>query len=235
MAGSAVDTYEIEVEPAVSAVMWVGYPGERGGEAIAAAVYGKTDTFGRLSFSMYKAAYYDTGLSPLDFSMRPNKTTHNPGRTYRFYEGPLMLHPFGFGLRYAEWSIISVISSRTILTRNELRVGLATGRATPLFDVEVTARHSGVSVASLKQPSANVLMLFAAPPDTANLFQIGQPLKTLVGFERVLAKPMEAITCHMRIHPHQLSLVDEYGQHQVVDGEWKLSVEQQIAIVTVAA
>ena len=93
------------------------------------AVYGKTDVFGRLPFSMsatpsgpsatphdlpqrsaglvvlarkqkllgryrghmilstrsfvelrrYKAEYYEGGLSPLDFSMRPNASTHNPG------------------------------------------------------------------------------------------------------------------------------------------------------------
>ena len=57
--------------------MWVGYPGERGGEAIAGAVFGATDSFGKMSFSIYKQEYYSNGdgsgpLSPTDFSMRPN-------------------------------------------------------------------------------------------------------------------------------------------------------------------
>ena len=83
MSGSAVDSSEIEALPSVGAVMWVGYPGERGGEAIANAVFGKSDEFGKMSFSIYKQAYYDH-LSPLDFNMRPNATTGSEGRTYRF-------------------------------------------------------------------------------------------------------------------------------------------------------
>ena len=83
MSGSAVDSSEIEALPSVGAVMWVGYPGERGGEAIANAVFGISDEFGKMSFSIYKQAYYDH-LSPLDFNMRPNATTGSEGRTYRF-------------------------------------------------------------------------------------------------------------------------------------------------------
>jgi beta-D-xylosidase 4 len=97
MAGSAIDVSIMEALPSVGAVMWVGYPGERGGEAIANAVFGAGgDQFGKLSYSIYKQAYYDK-LSPLDFSMRPNGTD-NPGRTYRFYNGSEMLHPFGTGI-----------------------------------------------------------------------------------------------------------------------------------------
>ena len=79
MAGSAVDLSEVEALPSVGAIMWVGYPGERGGEAIANAVFGISDEFGKLSYSIYRQSYYDK-LSPLDFSMRPNGTD-NPGRT----------------------------------------------------------------------------------------------------------------------------------------------------------
>lgn len=60
----------MEALPSVGALMWVGYPGERGGEAIANAVFGVSDEFGRLSFSIYRQEYYE-GLSPLDFAMRP--------------------------------------------------------------------------------------------------------------------------------------------------------------------
>jgi hypothetical protein len=52
---------------------------QRGGEAIANAVFGASDEFGKLSYSIYTQAYYDK-ISPLDFSMRPNGTD-NPGRT----------------------------------------------------------------------------------------------------------------------------------------------------------
>jgi hypothetical protein len=71
------------------------------------------DSFGKMPFSIYKAAYYEKGLphnaiSPLDFSMRPNASSNNPGRTYRFYDGPEMLHPFGSGLQYNAWHLAKV-------------------------------------------------------------------------------------------------------------------------------
>ena len=52
MSGSAVDSSEMEALPSVGAVMWVGYPGERGGEAIANAVFRASDEFGKMSFSI---------------------------------------------------------------------------------------------------------------------------------------------------------------------------------------
>ena len=154
MGGSAVDTSEIEADSAVGAVMWVGYPGERGGEAMVrpmtfqffsllpwpcshcsrwsgmrcrrmlftarqmcsagfrsacpppppvpphdlpqrsaglVVLARKQKLLGRYRGHMilstrsfvelcrYKAEYYEGGLSPLDFSMRPNASTHNPG------------------------------------------------------------------------------------------------------------------------------------------------------------
>ena len=51
---------------------------QRGGEALASMVFGQSDSFGRLPFSMYKAEYYMHGLSPLDFSMRPNASRCAP-------------------------------------------------------------------------------------------------------------------------------------------------------------
>ena len=63
MAGSAVDIAIMEALPSVDAVMWVGYPGERGGEAIANAVFGAGgDQFGKLSYSIYKQAYLLRGI-----------------------------------------------------------------------------------------------------------------------------------------------------------------------------
>ena len=58
MSGSAVDSAEMEALPSVGAVMWVGYPGERGGEAIANAVFGASDEFGKLSYSIYRQVCY---------------------------------------------------------------------------------------------------------------------------------------------------------------------------------
>jgi hypothetical protein len=154
MSGSAVDTEEIENDPNVSALMWVGYPGERGGEAIANAVFGMKDSFGKMPFSVYKAAYYEKGmphnaLSPLDFSMRPNASSNNPGRTYRFYDGPEMLHSFGTGLQYNTWHLDTVSCAPVVTSSPAAGLGSLSGTGTgALFSTSTGASSVPGSLAS---------------------------------------------------------------------------------------
>lgn len=39
-----------------------------------------------------------------DMGFRPNTTTGNPGRTYRFFDGPV-IYPYGHGLSYTTWDV----------------------------------------------------------------------------------------------------------------------------------
>jgi beta-D-xylosidase 4 len=53
MSGSALDVSEIVNNHKVGAVLWVGYPGQSGGVAIAEAVVGVTAVSGRLPMTWY--------------------------------------------------------------------------------------------------------------------------------------------------------------------------------------
>lgn len=53
-------------------------------QAMADAVFGRVNPGGRLPYTIYSAAFTKK-CSMLDNGMRPNKTSGNPGRTYRFY------------------------------------------------------------------------------------------------------------------------------------------------------
>ena len=77
----------------VPAILLAWYPGQRGGTAVADALFGRTDPAGRLPITFYKA---DEKLPPFDdYRME--------GRTYRYFKGE-PLYPFGFGLSYTRFA-----------------------------------------------------------------------------------------------------------------------------------
>ena len=81
-----------EVEDLADAILYVWYPGEQGGNALADVIFGDAAPSGRLPVTIYRSAE-DLPLF-YDYSMR--------GRTYRYFSGKPEF-PFGFGLSYAEF------------------------------------------------------------------------------------------------------------------------------------
>ncbi len=75
------------------AIMVAWYPGQRGGTAVADALFGDTNPAGRLPVTFYKA---DEKLPAFDdYAMQ--------GRTYRYFDGK-PLYPFGHGLSYTRFA-----------------------------------------------------------------------------------------------------------------------------------
>lgn len=83
-----------------------------------------------------------------------------------------VLHPFGTGLRYAEWETVEVTTSRQQLHAHEVEDGLGqTG------DSSSAVLHVGATVRNLgSHQSSNPLLLFAMPP--AGLATAGTPLRS---------------------------------------------------------
>jgi beta-glucosidase len=89
----------------VSAILMAWYPGQRGGTAVADALFGDTNPAGRLPVTFYKA---DETLPAFDdYNM--------DGRTYRYFKGT-PLYPFGYGLSYTRFTY-----SNLQLTRDDVR------------------------------------------------------------------------------------------------------------------
>jgi len=81
------------LEELVEAVLWIGYPGQEGGRAVAEVIFGDVNPSGKLPITFYKSLEQ---LPPYgDYSMA--------GRTYR-YLAQEPLYPFGFGLSYTTFS-----------------------------------------------------------------------------------------------------------------------------------
>lgn len=117
-AGSAVSL--TEVADCVDAIVYVWYPGQEGGTALANVLFGKTSPAGRLPVTIVKS------LSQLpafgNYAMK--------GRTYRFMNKE-PLYRFGFGLSYTTFSY-----SKPVLSSRRIRAGQR-------VNVSVTVRNSG--------------------------------------------------------------------------------------------
>jgi len=78
-------------------VVWTGYPGQSGGQALAEVLYGVVNPSGRLPVTIYPADYVNQ-ISFFNMSMRAS-----PGRTYKFYTGT-PVYQFGDGLSYTTFT-----------------------------------------------------------------------------------------------------------------------------------
>jgi beta-glucosidase len=96
------------------AILVAWYPGQRGGDAVAAVLFGDTSPAGRLPVTFYKAAEKLPAFD--DYNMR--------GRTYRYFEGE-PLFPFGYGLSYTrfDYSGLQIDRSR-VAERDSVHISL---------------------------------------------------------------------------------------------------------------
>ncbi|WP_455170570.1 glycoside hydrolase family 3 C-terminal domain-containing protein [Aegicerativicinus sediminis] len=103
-----------EVQQLADAVLFVWYPGEEGGNAVADILFGKVSPSGRLPITFPKSLEQ---LPPYeDYSMK--------GRTYKYMESDPM-YPFGYGLSYTNFTYSdATTSSKTITQRDKLEINV---------------------------------------------------------------------------------------------------------------
>lgn len=102
MTGGAVDLTTVRSTANIGAILWCGYPGQAGGQAMADVIFGAYNPGGRLPYTIFPANFIN--IAPMfNRYMRPNATSGYPGRTYRFYVGEVV-YPYGTGLSYTTFS-----------------------------------------------------------------------------------------------------------------------------------
>ncbi len=159
--GSAVETPWID---RVKAVLYMGLPGQAGGEAAAALLTGTANPGGKL-----------TETWPLSYDQVPSRDTFGQKVTrykeglyvgYRYYDtaGLPVRYPFGYGLSYTRFAY---------------------------SDLTVENRTVRVAVTNIGDcPGTEVAQLYIAPPRTGPY----RPAKELKGFARVYLTPGESRT-----------------------------------------
>ncbi|MCB0642577.1 MAG: glycoside hydrolase family 3 C-terminal domain-containing protein, partial [Phaeodactylibacter sp.] len=95
-----------EIHELADAVLWVGYPGEQGGNALGDVLFGNAVPSGKLPVSFVKRV---EDLPPFDdYALA--------GRTYRYMDVE-PLFPFGFGLSYTKFEFSELELSRSSITK----------------------------------------------------------------------------------------------------------------------
>ena len=159
--GSAVETPWID---RVKAVLYMGLPGQAGGEAAAALLTGTANPGGKLTETWPLS--YDQGPSRDTFGQKVTRYKEGLYVGYRYYDtaGVPVRFPFGYGLSYTRFAY---------------------------SDLTVENRTVRVAVTNIGDcPGAEVAQLYIAPPRTGPY----RPAKELKGFARVYLTPGESRT-----------------------------------------
>ncbi|WJZ86831.1 hypothetical protein VitviT2T_006250 [Vitis vinifera] len=112
--GGPIDISFARDNPGIEPILWAGFPGEEGGNAIADVVYGKYNPGGRLPVTWYENGY--VGMLPMtSMALRSVESLGYPGRKYKFFSGSTV-YPFGCGLSYTNFSYSLTAPTRSIHT-----------------------------------------------------------------------------------------------------------------------
>ena len=225
--GSSMDLREVcEIADAVL-VCW--YPGEQGGIAVANAVLGKVNTFGKLPVTFYRNPEKMPDFE--DYTL--------PGRTY-LYTDQNVLYPFGHGLSYTTFGVADVkvdIDKKALPSSDKAEVynadfSIHQGDAKEAKTEKATGENVAV------KPSAKVLKVQATVTNTGAVagdevvqLYVRSPEGTddrrihhLEGFKRVSLKPGESKRVTFELTAAQLAQFGKDGKQRFAKGFYRIFV-----------
>jgi beta-glucosidase len=180
------------------AILEAWFPGTRGGEAVADALFGDYNPGGKLPVTFPRNA----GQAPFYYNQT---TTGRPptGEKYtsKYLDVPVApLYPFGHGLSYTTFRLSNLrTSAPRINTAGSVEVSV---------DVENTGRREG----------DEVVQLYVRDVAASRV----RPVKALKGFRRVTLQPGERRTLTFRLTPAELGFYDEALRFAVEPGAFKV-------------
>ncbi|CAK8540389.1 unnamed protein product [Lathyrus sativus] len=241
--GGPLDVSFAETNQLITSILWVGYPGEAGGKALAEIIFGEFNPAGRLPMTWYPESFTNVPMN--DMRMRADPSRGYPGRTYRFYTGS-RIYGFGHGLSYSDFSyrFLSAPSKLSIsrITKGGPRKSLlnkADQEAYEADHVQVEELQNCNSLTFLVHVSvmnlghldgSHVVMLFSKWPKV----MAGSPENQLVGFSRVHTVSNEPIETSIFVDPcEHLSFADEQGKRILPLGNHILNIGDVEHIVSI--
>lgn len=240
--GGPLDVLFAEKNPQIASILWIGYPGEAGGRALAEIIFGDVNPGGRLPMTWYPEAFTNVPMN--DMRMRADPSCGYPGRTYRFYTGS-RVYAFGQGLSYSNYTYRFLSVPNKLSLAGYLKDGYSKNVINQVGDQldyiyidEVTSCDSlrfvvEVSVTNVgDMDGAHVVLLFSRPPKVVR----GAPEKQLIGFTSVNAISNGSTTTSVLVDTcMDLSFANEkggrvlpLGDHRILLGDLEHTLSVQI-------
>lgn len=179
-------------EPAVSAILWSSYNGQRKGESLADVLLGTHNPSGHLPITWYTHVEDLPAIG--DYRIRPSATSL--GRTYMYFQGPVTF-PLGHGLSY------------TTFRYSHLRVD--SHRVEPDGTLRITADVTNTGPVA----GQDVVQLYIATPDAPASLE--RPSKRLRWFKKLALRPHETREIECTIKVDDLAFFDQSLGRFVVD------------------
>ncbi|KAK4793787.1 hypothetical protein SAY86_011781 [Trapa natans] len=224
MSGGGMDIQFAKDDVKITSILWVGYPGEAGGAAMADVIFGVYNPSGRLPMTWYPQSYVQK-VPMTNMNMRPDTSKGYPGRTYRFYTGDTV-YSFGDGLSYSSYShhldqapeLVSVpleVNHACKMSKECESVNALEQTCGDLgFDIHLRVKNWGTLSGS------HTVFLFSSPPSVHR-----SPQKHLLGFEKVFVVAGGEARVKFRVDVcRDLSVVDEAGVRKIALGHHLLRV-----------
>ncbi|WRX09046.1 Glycoside hydrolase family 3 C-terminal domain - like 1 [Theobroma cacao] len=225
MSGGPIDVSFAKNDPRIGAILWAGYPGQAGGAAIADVLYGTTNPEGKLPMTWYPQEYV-SNLPMTDMAMRSRPIKNYPGRTYRFYKGPLV-YPFGHGLSYTNF-VHTIASAPKVVTvpldgRHHSGNTTVSGKAIKVNHAKCNKLTIGLQVDVKNTGSkdgTHTMLVFSTTPAGH-----WAPQKQLVAFAKVRVPAGAQQRIGINIHVCKfLSVVDGSGVRRIPIGVHNLHI-----------
>lgn len=169
---------------------------------------------------------YLNNLPMTTMDMRSNIAKGYPGRTYRFYKGPLV-YPFGHGLSYTKFVTMIFEAPKTFAIPIG---GRHTSNSTTISNKAIRVTHAKCSKLSIQihidvknvgpKDGSHTLLVFSKPP-----VGLWAPHKQLVAFQKVHVPARSQQRVPINIHVCKyLSVVDKAGVRRIPIGEHSLHI-----------
>jgi beta-D-xylosidase 4 len=215
--GGQIDDSTLLSNSKVNSILWAGYPGQDGGNAIFDVLTGANPPAGRLPITQYPASYVNNN-NIQDMNLRP--TSSIPGRTYAWYTGTPVI-PFGYGLHYTNFSV-SFQSTKTAGTDVATLVNNAgTVKDLSVFATLVVNVHNTGGKANLASDYVGLLFLSStnagpAPHANKQLAAYGRVKKVGVGATQQLT---------LTVNLGSLARADTNGDRWIYPGAYTLTLD----------
>lgn len=207
----------------VSAILWAGFPGQAGGDAIMNVVMGATAPAGRLPVTQYPADYVGR-VAMTDMSLRPNATTGNPGRTYQWFDEATV--PFGHGLHYTDFDVSVATSSSNDTSGDDAGWDIAQLLASCDLEYKDLCPFQSLAVSVANTGNATTSDYVALGFLTGAFGPEPYPLKQLVAYQRLFSlAPGSSGTAVLNLTLGSLGRHDEAGNLVLYPGAYSLLVD----------